>query len=78
MLGVCHEAGHGVERDLKEAARLYNQAADFGNAAAINNLGVCYEHSKEGRPKDEAEAGRLYKLSAENGVVTQTMRLLLL
>jgi TPR repeat protein len=50
-LGVMYEDGHGVPKDLAEAARLFGLAADQGNAAAENNLGDMYAKGK-GVPKD--------------------------
>ena len=37
-LGGCYEDGTGVEKDVREAVRLYRLAADQGNAGAQNNL----------------------------------------
>jgi len=63
MLGQCYEYGVGVEKDQIEAVRLYklSQHNSYGQA----RLGVCYEHGKGGIIKDEKEAARLYRLSAE-------------
>jgi hypothetical protein len=55
-----------VARDDTEAVRLFRQAAETGNADAINNLGVMYEHGT-GVAKDYAEAVRLYRQAAEKG-----------
>jgi HJR/Mrr/RecB family endonuclease len=57
----------GLPKDEKEAARLYELAADQGNAAAQCNLGVFYEDARGGLEKDENEAARLYKLAADQG-----------
>jgi TPR repeat protein len=61
--------GEGVERDLKEAARLYRLAAEQGVASAQNNLGVMYKNG-EGVFPDKKEAARLYRLAAEQGVAS--------
>ena len=42
FLAVMYHNGEGVERDLKEAARLYRLAAKQGVASAQNNLGLMY------------------------------------
>ena len=57
----AYEAG-----EYAEAARLYKLAADKGNAAAQNNLGVLYEKG-QGVPQSYEEAARLYKLAADQG-----------
>ena len=44
----------------------YRKAADQGDAYAQCNLGRCYE-SGQGVTKDLAEAGKWYKLAADNG-----------
>ena len=63
-----YEKGRGgLPKDDREAARLYKLAADQGNAAAQNNLGVFYENGRGGLPKDDREAARLYKLAADQG-----------
>ena len=61
------EGRGGLPKDDREAARLYKLAADQGNAAAQNNLGVFYEQGRGGLPKDDREAARLYKLAADQG-----------
>jgi TPR repeat protein len=37
-LGLLHESGQGVTKDLDEAVKLYQKAADQGNEGAIANL----------------------------------------
>ena len=66
MCFVCYKNGQGVEQDYKEAARLFRQAADLGDADAIKNLGVCYEYGR-GVGKDYKEAARLYRQAADLG-----------
>jgi uncharacterized RDD family membrane protein YckC/energy-coupling factor transporter ATP-binding protein EcfA2 len=39
-LGLLYQNGQGVPKDLVKAAELYQKAADQGNAAARNNLGL--------------------------------------
>jgi TPR repeat protein len=55
----------GGAEALTEAARLYRLAADQGHATAQTNLGTFYENGRGGLPKDDREAGRLYRLAAD-------------
>lgn len=43
-LGLAHELGHGVERDILLAAHLYHQAAERGECRGQFLLGNLYEH----------------------------------
>ena len=45
-LGYCYFYGLGVERDYKEAVRLYGVAASKGNVFAAYNLGTLYKSGK--------------------------------
>ncbi|MGO9008305.1 MAG: caspase family protein [Beijerinckiaceae bacterium] len=49
-----------------EAVRLYRQAADAGNASAMNNLGTMYRDGRGVAP-DETEAVRLFRKAADAG-----------
>jgi TPR repeat protein len=61
-----HEKGYGgLEKNDREAARLYRLAADQGNAYAQYNLGVLCAAGYGGLAKDEQEAARLYRLAAD-------------
>ncbi len=53
-------------KQYDEAVRLYRQAADAGNASAMNNLGTMYRDSR-GVAMDEAEAVRLFRNAADAG-----------
>jgi hypothetical protein len=64
------EGRGGLPKDEREAARLYELAADRGNASAQNNLGVFYQNGRGGLLKDDREAARLYKLAADQGNAT--------
>ena len=48
-------------------AQSIEAAANQGDAWAQAQLGFCYEHGRDGLPKDEREAARLYKLAADQG-----------
>jgi TPR repeat protein len=56
----------GLEKDDREAARLFKLAADQGNAGGQNYLAVFYANGRGGLEQDDREAARLYKLAAEN------------
>jgi TPR repeat protein len=54
-------------KDEREAARLYQLAADQGQDRAQFRLAVDYDERIGGLVKDEREALRLFKLAAEQG-----------
>ena len=58
--------GRGVHKDVKEAIRLYGEAAAGGHASAQYNLGYCYWYG-EGVKTDKSRAIELFKQSADNG-----------
>ena len=45
-MGICCKYGRGVEQNWEEAVHWYRRAVDAGSAAAMCNLGVCYERAK--------------------------------
>ena len=55
--------GHGVKKDLRIAADLFERAAQAGNASAQYNLALIYLNGK-GRPQDEAKAAEWMQKSA--------------
>ncbi len=65
-LGVCHEFGNGVEKDLVKAVEWYRRAAEQGLPRAQYNLGVCYEFGK-GMWKHMPSAIEWYTKAAEQG-----------
>ncbi|MBI4860971.1 MAG: SEL1-like repeat protein [Candidatus Riflebacteria bacterium] len=62
-MGVCHETGQGVPRDLAAAVRYYRSAALKGYSEAQNRLGECYQLGK-GVPLDLSEALQWYRRAA--------------
>src|SRR5262249_31883770 len=67
-LGLFYEEGRGgLQKDDREATRLYKLSADQGNADGQYNLGVNYRDGLGGVSKDDREAARLFKLSADHG-----------
>jgi TPR repeat protein len=66
-LAQLYDAGQGgVPRDLAQALKLYQQAADQGLAGAQYTLGFMYE-SGHGVTKNQAEATKWYTKAAEQG-----------
>ena len=37
-LGICHEFGHGVEKDFDEALKLYHEGSEKGHVHSMYNL----------------------------------------
>ncbi len=60
--------GSGIKKDLNEARRWTQRAAEAGDARAMHNLAL-YEFNGEGGSKDQAEAGRWFKRAADLGVI---------
>jgi hypothetical protein len=65
-LAGMYREGLGVERNPKEAARLYSQAAETGHVGAIHTLGVLYEKG-EGVRQSYHRAAEWYALAARLG-----------
>ena len=62
------------DKQYREAARLYQLAADLGNADAMNSLGILYEIGR-GVSKDLKRAARLYGMASNNGHLTAAKNL---
>ncbi len=67
VLGVWHELGLGVQRDLGKAMGFYKAAADKGHAAAMNNYGFNLAASSQGDTKKTAEGVGLVRKAMEAG-----------
>lgn len=65
-LGWMYAGGRGVEQNLAEALRLFQESADQGNPYGQMNLGLMYEHGA-GVKQDTAEALNWYRKAAEQG-----------
>ncbi|WP_162912988.1 tetratricopeptide repeat protein [Rhodospirillaceae bacterium SYSU D60014] len=67
-LGFAHYTGWEIpaERNFHEGAALYRAAADRGNATALYNLGVIYEHGMGVAPSRDT-ARRWYQAAAGRG-----------
>ncbi len=67
MLGRAYENGHGVEKNLEEAARWYRLAAEQNVASAQYHLAAMLDEGR-GVPQDPAQALTLYRKAAERGI----------
>lgn len=65
-LALAYENGTGVARDMAQAVNCYRQAADWGHAAAMNNLGCLFDTGK-GVTADRAMALKYWQQAAERG-----------
>lgn len=65
-IGLSFEKGYGVEKDLQEAVKWFNQAALGGHPAAMFRLGLCYENGI-GIAKNLPMARYWYGLGAKAG-----------
>ena len=61
-LGEMYDTGSGVKLDKKKAERLVRMAADRGDAAAQNNLGILLYSEKQ-----HEESFRYFALAADQG-----------
>ena len=64
LLASKYYHGEGVQRDYKEAVRLYRLAAEQGNPEAQRTLGDMYDRGL-GVASSDAESVRWYRLAAE-------------
>ncbi|RID94552.1 sel1 repeat family protein [Dialister pneumosintes] len=65
-LGFHYFQGIGVERDVKEAVRLWEKAWNLGNAAAANALGFVYSFDE--KLKDDKKAFECFDKAAKAGL----------
>ena len=65
----AYEFGHGVDKNLVEAAKWYQLGADQGNADSLYSLGKFYDLGK-GVEMDKAKAKQLYSLA----IIAQSQR----
>ena len=63
-LADMYYRGEGRPKDLTEAARWLQRAAEQGNAAAQYNLGTMYANG-EGVPRDASQAAKWYRAAAK-------------
>ena len=60
--------GLGLQKDMRKAVKLWEEAAELGSVDALFNLGVSYG-TGDGVQKDEAKASEYYKKAAMQGHV---------
>lgn len=65
---LYESGGSGIKKDLGEARRWTERAAQSGDPKAMHNLAL-YEFNGEGGAKDQAEATHWFKKAADQGVV---------
>ena len=65
-LAIMYADGYGIEKNLKEAVRLFTLAAEQGDVDSQFNLALMYKDG-EGVEKNLEEAVRLYTLAADQG-----------
>jgi hypothetical protein len=65
-LAEAHYAGLGTPKNIKEAIRLWKQAAELGDAGAMCHLAHMYNNGR-GVPKDFKKALKFWKKAAELG-----------
>ena len=58
-----------------EAFKCYKKAGEFGNARALNNLGLMIESGFEGAVADPEKACSYFKQAHQNGDVAATINL---
>ena len=61
--------------DVRGAVECYERAARDGHAKAQHNLAAVFEKGSAGVPKDDAEAVRLFRLAAEQGLAESSYSL---
>ena len=66
LLGIMHESGKGVTKDLSIASSLYRRACEGGELMGCTNLGLMYE-AGVGVAPDPARAVGLFRVACEGG-----------
>ncbi len=66
-LGKCFRGGRGVDKDMKEALRLFRRAAESGSMDAHVELGEGLSAGITFVEKNKSEAVRLFRIAADSG-----------
>ena len=66
LLGIMHESGRAVTKDLSIASNLYRRACEGGELMGCTNLGLMYE-AGIGVAPDPARAVGLFRVACEGG-----------
>jgi hypothetical protein len=75
LLGMMYQLGEYVQKDKKEALRLYFLSAAQGYISAMNNIGVVYAVGGDGVVANLEEAATWYRKAAEQGDATSQNQL---
>ena len=67
-MGILHQRGLGVEKDVKEAYKWFSLAAEQGDGMGQGNLGLLIAHRVGGMPADKVSAYKWLFLGTEQGV----------
>lgn len=67
VLALCYEFGRGTAKDMTQAVKYYQIAAEAGFATSMLNLGVAYQYGEGGLSIDLRKAVELYRKAAEKG-----------
>lgn len=73
-MGVHYYHGDGVKKDVEEAFKWFQKAANLGQPNAQFNLGMMYQQG-EGVKQDLTEAAKWYRKSAEQGNASSQLNL---
>jgi hypothetical protein len=66
-LGLAYQFGEGVQRNLVEAMKWLQIAADHGDSVAQTNLGCLYDTGAEGSPDSATRLARMLRKGAGIG-----------
>ena len=66
-LALCYEEGEGIEKNMTEAAKWFELAAEEGDAKAQNKIGEFYYYGLGVKKKDTKTAVKWFQMSAEQG-----------
>jgi TPR repeat protein len=66
-IGLMYYLGDGVARDIKEAKKWLESAAEKGVGEAAHNLGTLYLTCEPDLPRDEKKSKEWYKKAKELG-----------
>ena len=62
----CYFEGNGVKKNYKQAASLFEQAANGGHVTSQYNIGICYKDGY-GVLKNKTKAKKWLQLALKNG-----------
>jgi TPR repeat protein len=70
LLGLCHQFGCGVPRELSLAEVMMQQASDQGHAVSAHNLGTLYASDFATKPNSAVLSSKFYIRAHTLGLVT--------